>query len=170
MTTLRLLGVDDAEQLEQAFADPAFPGAYQFFGFRDRGGIRRRIVEGTTLRDDGGMLAIATDNGGLVGWVSWQHRQWGPPPYSFSWMLGIMLLPECRGQGHGSAAQRQIADYLFAHTTMERVEASTASENVAEQRALERAGFTREGVMRRAQWRDGSWQDEVLFSKLRGEP
>jgi RimJ/RimL family protein N-acetyltransferase len=71
--------------------------------------------------------------------------------------------------GHGSAAQRMLAGYLFATTPVNRVEASTDVENIAEQKALERAGFTREGVLRGAQFRDGGWHDLVGYARLRDD-
>jgi RimJ/RimL family protein N-acetyltransferase len=52
---------------------------------------------------------------------------------------------------------------------VQRVEASTDVENVAEQRSLEKAGYQREGVLRRAQYRAGDWHDLVVYSVLRGE-
>jgi [ribosomal protein S5]-alanine N-acetyltransferase len=48
-----------------------------------------------------------------------------------------------------------------------RIEASTRSDNLAEQRALDKAGFTREGMLRVAQFHDGAWRDLVLFSLVR---
>jgi RimJ/RimL family protein N-acetyltransferase len=60
--------------------------------------------------------------------------------------------------------------YLFAHTTVHRIEAVTDAGNIGEQRALEKAGFTREGVMRGISWRDGAWRDNVLYSILRTDP
>jgi RimJ/RimL family protein N-acetyltransferase len=77
--------------------------------------------------------------------------------------------PEARGRGAGTAAQRLLVRYLFAHTQVARVEAATEVENIAERRALEKAGFTREGVMRGYSFRDGHWRDMVLYSVLRGE-
>ena len=85
------------------------------------------------------------------------------------WSVGISLLPAARGRGAGSRAQRLLADYLFLHTTVNRVEASTDIDNVAEQRSLEKAGFTREGVLRGWQWRQGAWRDMVMYSRLRGD-
>jgi RimJ/RimL family protein N-acetyltransferase len=79
------------------------------------------------------------------------------------------MRPEQRGRGYGSGAQRAAAEYLFAHTPVARVEASTEADNVAERRALLRAGFTEEGVLRRAVFRDGSYRDMVMFSMLREE-
>ena len=62
-----------------------------------------------------------------------------------------------------------MADYLLANTTAMRIEASTRSDNLAEQRALDKAGFTREGVLRAAQFQDGAWRDLVLFSLVRSD-
>jgi RimJ/RimL family protein N-acetyltransferase len=78
-------------------------------------------------------------------------------------------VPEARGTGVGTEAQRQLVRYLFAHTAVPRIEADTEVGNIAEQRALEKAGFTREGVLRSVVFRDGSWRDLVRYSILRGE-
>ena len=88
---------------------------------------------------------------------------------SAAWNIGITVLPEHRGRGHGSLAQRLLARHLFATTPANRVEACTDIENIAEQRALERAGFYREAVLRQAQWRNGGWHDLVLYSVLRSD-
>lgn len=71
------------------------------------------------------------------------------------------MLPEARGRGYGTQAHRLLARYLFAHTPVHRVEASTEVGNVAEQRTLEKAGFTREGVTRGVGWRDGAWRHRL---------
>jgi RimJ/RimL family protein N-acetyltransferase len=101
--------------------------------------------------------------------VSWHAVHHGPPPASRCWNIGITLSPEWRGHGHGTEAQRLLAEHLFATTPAERVEASTDVANAAERRALERAGFTFEGVLRRAQFRAGTWHDLALYSCIRGE-
>ena len=62
-----------------------------------------------------------------------------------------------------------LARYLFAHTQVNRIEATTEITNVAEQRALERAGFTREGILRGTTFRQGRWHDQVIYSVLRDE-
>jgi RimJ/RimL family protein N-acetyltransferase len=84
--------------------------------------------------------------------------------------MGIGLLPQARGQGSGTEAHRLVVRYLFAHTTVHRIEAVTEAGNIAEQKALEKAGFAREGVRRGSLWRDGAWRDEVLYSVLRTDP
>ena len=94
---------------------------------------------------------------------------YGPNAESDAWNIGIALIPEARGRGHGTEAQARLADYLFANTTVNRVEAQTDTENVAEQRALEKAGFRREGVARGSQFRAGAYHDLVSYSMLRGD-
>jgi RimJ/RimL family protein N-acetyltransferase len=83
--------------------------------------------------------------------------------------MRITLLPEARGQGVGTEAQRQLVRYLFAHALVMRIEADTESGNIAEQRALEKAGFTREGILRSVAYRDGRWRDGVRYSVLCGD-
>ena len=85
-------------------------------------------------------------------------------------MLGIDLLPDARGKGYGAEAQRLFADWLFANTPANRVEAQTDVDNVAEARSLERAGFTREGILRGAQFRAGAYHDLIVYSRLRSDP
>jgi RimJ/RimL family protein N-acetyltransferase len=85
-------------------------------------------------------------------------------------MVGIELLPEARGQGFGAEAQRALADWLFETTSVNRVQAETDIENLAEARSLEKAGFTRDGVLRGAQFRAGAYHDLVVYSRLRSDP
>lgn len=164
---LRPLTPHDVPRIE-AGADPE-TDSFNFAGFADRGWLGAAVAESRTLRDDGGRLAVTADDGALLGDVQWRQIRTGPSTHSWCWGIGITLLPEQRGKGYGAAAQRALAAYLFATTPVERVEADTDVDNVAEQRALEKAGFRREGVLRRAQWRAGGWHDTVLYSVLRGE-
>ena len=59
--------------------------------------------------------------------------------------------------------------YLFTHTAIHRIEASTQPDNAAERRALRKIGIKEEGVLRGAEFRDGDWHDIVFFGLLRGE-
>jgi RimJ/RimL family protein N-acetyltransferase len=114
-------------------------------------------------------LLLVEADGEPVGVVSWHRTHYGPNAGSLAWNVGIGLAAAARGRGIGSAAQRLLAQHLFATTAIDRVEASTDIENVAEQRALEKAGFTREGVLRSAQARRDGRHDIVSYSVLRGE-
>lgn len=118
--------------------------------------------------DADGALAVEVD-GVFAGTVSWHWVQWGPTAPSRSPLVGVWLRRQARGRGIGTAAQRDLVGLFFRHTTVNRVEAHTDVDNVAEQRALEKAGFTREGVIRGAHWRDGAYRDGPLYSILRSE-
>ncbi|MGW4381455.1 GNAT family N-acetyltransferase [Kitasatospora sp. NPDC004531] len=164
--TLRPLTAEDVDLFERELAGPEGVGPYQWFGYRSADGIRRRFAENGLLGADSGVLAVA-EAGRTVGRVEWFAASWGRPETSACWSLGIGLLPSAQGRGIGTRAQQLLADYLFAHTRAERLQAWTDFANLAEQRALEKAGFTREGVLRSAQWRGGRWHDQVIYSLLR---
>lgn len=137
--------------------------------FDDFGPANRKEPRPVRLDGDGG-LAVIADDGQLAGDVSWHWTQWGPTAGSRCPMIGIWLRPEYRGRGIGPAAQAQVVELFFRHTTVNRVEAHTDVGNVAEQHALESAGFRREGVTRGAQWRDGAYHDGILYAVLRDDP
>lgn len=105
----------------------------------------------------------------FAGWVSWWVVLHGPQYPCQAWMVGIALRPEHRGRGVGMIAQRLLVDHLFATTDLDRVEAETDVDNIAERRALERAGFASEGVVRGAQLRGGVRRDLVRYAVLRAD-
>ena len=153
--------------LEQFMLDPEAAGTFSWFGWTDPGRMRRRWAENGMLSVDGGQLMVASGTEPL-GFVAW--RRIVTVPQSSYWNIGIQLLPRAQGRGVGTQAQRLLARYLFAHTTVHRIWAGTDVGNAAEQRALEKAGFTREGVTRAMGWRDGAWRDGVVYSLLRTDP
>jgi RimJ/RimL family protein N-acetyltransferase len=103
-----------------------------------------------------------------VGTMSWIPVYYGPTVGCRAWSIGIGLVEAWRGRGIGTVAQRDLADHLLRTTEVERIEASTDVENIAEQRSLEKAGYIREGVTRSAQWRaDGRHHDLVVYSRIR---
>ena len=91
----------------------------------------------------------------------------GPNEASRALNIGLSLIPDARGRGHGTEAQQLLVRLLFRLFEVHRIEASTDVENIAEQRSLEKAGFTREGILRRAQCRAGAYHDLVSYSILR---
>ncbi len=164
---LRPASVDDLAELEKRFLSNGAAGEYQWFGHRSSSALRRRFDEDGLLGPDGGELIVVAGDGAFAGQINWFKSFWGPPEQSWCWTIGVTISEECRGKGIGTAAQRLIVEHLFAHTRVERIQAFTDIENVAEQRILEKVGFTREGVIRSAQWREGGWHDQVLYSILR---
>lgn len=115
------------------------------------------------------LSVLDAETGALLGGVSWHAVDYGGTVSSSAWNIGIALLPEARGRGAGTLAQRMLVDHLFATTELDRIEASTDVDNLAEQRALEKAGFRREGVLRGAQLRGGIRRDLVHYGLVRGD-
>ncbi|MET9079813.1 GNAT family protein [Streptomyces sp. NPDC004232] len=162
---LRPVREEDLPVLESFLTDPEAAGPFQWYGWSDPGRWRRRWAEDGLLTDEGGQLVVDT-GGGALGFVAWRRTSAGRTPY---WNVGAQLRPEARGRGIGTAAQRLLVGYLFAHSPVVRLEADTETGNIAEQRSLEKAGFTREGVMRAVGFRDGQWRDAVRYAVIRGD-
>lgn len=167
--TLRPVAVSDLDQLEAWERDPDSSGEFNWFGLHASGRRARAFAETGLLTDERGTLLIQTKEGEIAGNLTYHSVRHGPGEHNRGFQIGIALSPAYRGQGYGVEAQRALAAYLFATYPVERIEAETDVENIAEQRALARAGFTREGILRRAQWRNGGWHDLVMYSKLRSE-
>lgn len=167
--TLRPVTEDDLPVLERFAVDSEASGGWNWFGWRAPGQVRQRFAEDGYLGQEGGTLVVVADGETAVGSVGWRAVDYGPGGASRCWNIGVTLLPGWRGRGIGTAAQRLLAGELFATTLVERVEASTDVENLAERRSLEKAGFTYEGTLRRAQFRGGAWRDMAVYSLLRAE-
>lgn len=108
-------------------------------------------------------------SGSFAGDVSYKDRSPGVSKGAI-YEIGIALLPEHRGHGVGTTAQRLLVEYLFDNTPAHRLEANTEVDNVAEQRALEKVGFEREGVRRAIHFRAGAWRDAIAYALLRDPP
>ncbi|HXM54029.1 MAG TPA: GNAT family protein [Candidatus Dormibacteraeota bacterium] len=147
-------------------ADVALINRWPTSEFNDFGPVPADWMLNTAI---GRAVVIRNEDDAIIGRVSWHRVHYGPNPESAAWNIGIELLPEARGRGCGSEAQRLLAHYLFATTPLHRVEAVTDVDNAAELRALASAGFRREGVLRGAQFRALHLRDVVICSVLRGE-
>lgn len=166
---LRPVTTDDLVTLEHWYSDPTFGGEFNSFSLYRPGKLAKDFGEDGFLAHEHALLLIASKDGAPVGDISYRQVILGPGPHNRVYEIGITVVADYRGRGYGSAAQQLLAAYLFASYPIVRVQATTDSENIAEQRALERAGFTREGILRQAQFRAGAWHDLVIYSKLRGE-
>lgn len=165
---VRLRPADEADVgfLRHLFQAPECIGEFEWTGWRDPHDWRRRWEENGLLGQDSGVFLVVL-GGERLGLVNYRRQAAGPTGHH--WEIGAALVPEARGRGHGTHAQRLLTRYLFAHTPVNRIEAWTETGNVAEQRSLEKAGFTREGVLRGSFWRDGAWRDSVLYGILRDD-
>ena len=165
---LRPIEEADLDSLRRLDVDPGSRGPYLSSGFRSPHARRRRWEEDGWLGADSARLAMVLPDGTLAGIVSWRTIKTGGPDGGCL-DIGALLFPEYRGKGLGTAAQQLLAEYLFATTLANRLQAITDVENLAEQKALERAGFRREGVLRGLAFIGGRWRDGVLYARLRND-
>jgi [ribosomal protein S5]-alanine N-acetyltransferase len=158
----------DLDALGRIDTDPAVSEPFEWRGFRDSRARRQRWEEDAYLGSEDSLLVVTLPGDTLVGIVVWKWIPTSGPRGCAE--IGILLFPEHRGKGLGTAAQRLLADYLFSTTLANRLEAITEIDNVAEQRALENAGFVREGVLRGRGFVRGQWRDGVMYTRLRDDP
>jgi RimJ/RimL family protein N-acetyltransferase len=74
-----------------------------------------------------------------------------------------------RGKGYGREAVRLLVDYLFAHTHVQRVGATSDVSNDASQGLLRSLGFREEGTLVGALFHHAGWHDVVIYGKTRTE-
>jgi [ribosomal protein S5]-alanine N-acetyltransferase len=163
---LRPVVEDDLIMIRRFAVEPDLMGL-DWNGFRDAAAPARRFAIDGYLSTDNSRLMIEVESGEAVGFIDWTA---GTFVRERHWEIGIVLLPEWRGRGIGSRAQVLLCDYLFSHTSVQRIQAGTHPENVAEQKALEKAGFKLDGVIRATDFRDGQWRDVWMYSRLRSDP
>jgi ribosomal-protein-alanine N-acetyltransferase len=85
--------------------------------------------------------------------------------------VGFWLLPEGRRRGYATRAVRLIAAWVFATSSVVRLQLWTEPENTLSQAVAERSGFVREGVLRSFRThRDGRRFDAVFYSRLPSDP
>ena len=168
---LRDVQLADADLFDRIQGTEKSDGGFNDFGVPYTP-IDRGVLEKGPLRNErnGVMFVERIEDGQVVGTIGWHKVRYGPGERSEAWNFGIDILPDQRGRGYGTEAQRLVAAYLFRTTQANRVEASTDVENLPEQRSLEKAGFVREGVQRGAQFRAGAFHDLVTYAKVRGDP
>jgi RimJ/RimL family protein N-acetyltransferase len=165
---LRPVVEDDLPMFRRLATEPGLIGL-DWAGFRDAQAPARRYATDSYLGPDDGRLVVDVDPATeAAGFVSWHAGSYGGA--GKHWTIGIALLPQWRGRGIGWRAQAMLCDYLFEHTPVQRIEAGTHPENIAEQKALEKAGFQLEGKIRAAEFRAGGWRDGYLYSRLRHDP
>ncbi|GAA3259200.1 GNAT family N-acetyltransferase [Dactylosporangium siamense] len=158
----------DLDMFRRFGSEPGLIGL-DWAGFRDAHGPARQFAHDGFLGADYGRLMVEVEPDGVAaGFVSYvAGRYGGPVGY---WEIGIALLPQWRGRGLGWRAQAMLCDHLFAHSPVQRIQAGTHPENIAEQKSLEKAGFLLEGIVRACEFRAGQWRDGYLYSRLRTDP
>jgi RimJ/RimL family protein N-acetyltransferase len=85
--------------------------------------------------------------------------------------IGYWTVPAARGRGVAGRAVDAVCSWAFPALQLDRIELFHAVENVASGRVAEKAGFTCEGRLRRShRYGDGVRHDELLWSRLAGDP
>ncbi|MEV0567280.1 GNAT family protein [Dactylosporangium sp. NPDC050588] len=170
MSAIRLRPVTESDlaMFHRFATEPGLIGL-DWSGYRDPHAADRRFALDGYLGPGSGRLMVEADPDGVAaGFVSYVAGKYsGPIGY---WEIGIALLPQWRGRGLGWRAQAMLCDHLFAHSPVQRIQAGTHPENIAEQKSLEKAGFTLDGIVRACEFRAGRWHDGYLYSRLRTDP
>ncbi|HEY6408292.1 MAG TPA: GNAT family protein [Ktedonobacteraceae bacterium] len=81
--------------------------------------------------------------------------------------VGYRLGKQYWGNGYATEALRAVLAYLFEQTTVNRISASTWSENTASARVLEKAGMRFEGLARQRRFAKGAFRDVKFYAILR---
>ena len=171
---LRPVQPSDLSWMASMASDPVAVGEHNWGGEpRDPAAVeeslRSDFVRDGMIAEGDGSLVVDLNSDTPIGTVSWRTERWGPSLASQCPAFGIALLPQYRGRGFGTEAQRHLIDYLFETTPAHRIQSDTAVDNPAEQASLRKAGLTVEGTVREAEYRDGDYHDHILFSILRSE-
>lgn len=82
--------------------------------------------------------------------------------------VGYRLHPDWWGQGIVSEALRHAVDFVFAHTELQRLEATADVRNTGSLRVLEKCGFVREGTVRQGKM-VSVYCDYAIYGLLRSD-
>jgi [ribosomal protein S5]-alanine N-acetyltransferase len=98
-----------------------------------------------------------------VGWITLVVHSWDHGLGE----CGYALSTPYQGRGIMTRALGLLVEDLFRHTSLYRLEARCATENLASQGVLEKLGFQREGTLRGYFQLNGARVDNVLFGLTR---
>jgi ribosomal-protein-alanine N-acetyltransferase len=161
---LRAFVEADLPFLDRLGTDRHALGEFEWPGFTDPRSFRRRWEEDGYVSAESAAVAVAGPDDVAMGIATWKARGF---PVGVTYEIGIAIMPEHRGHGTGTTAQRLLVEYLFEHTTANRLEALTNDANVGEQKALERLGFAREGLMPGRSFLHGKYVGVLIYGLLR---
>jgi RimJ/RimL family protein N-acetyltransferase len=127
--------------------------------------LPKQIAQSPTLERDGFVSLAVEHDGRLIGDIQARAPKQAYPPGVCE--IGISLFPDARGKGFGREAVKLFTALLF-DSGMERVQASTALDNVAMRRVLELVGYEFEGTLRSFMPSDGGARDDyALYAVVR---
>jgi [ribosomal protein S5]-alanine N-acetyltransferase len=118
------------------------------------------------IADDQQRFAILDDDGAVAGLVSLTGIQRGAFE---SAMISYFVDAARSGRGLATRAVAEAMRFAFDDLGLHRLEAGTATTNVASQRVLEHNRFTRVGLLRKHLRLAGVWTDHYLWERIRGD-
>lgn len=140
-------------------SSPAVYGSYQGFRFTSQNALLNAFQEDGFWSEEDGILLVED-----------RHESVGLAQVTFVReglvRVGLILLPDNRGVGIGTAALGMLRDYLCENYPIARIEADTDVENVAGQRILENNGFVCEGTLRSYRFYGGAYHDSYVYSYI----
>ena len=152
--------IEDTELEFVSFcSSPMVYGTYQRFRFTTQNALLNAYQEDGFWSADGGILLVE-DQGEAVGIAQITFVREGLV------RVGLILLPDNRGAGIGTAVLGMLRDYLCENYPIARIEADTDVENIAGQRILENNGFACEGTLRAYRFYGGAYHDSYLYSYI----
>jgi RimJ/RimL family protein N-acetyltransferase len=107
-------------------------------------------------------FAIIAD-GKYVGGCGINHINWMDRTAN----LGYWVRTPVTRRGVATMAAREVINWAFAETTLNRIEIVSACKNIASQRVAEKLGADRDAVLRKRTLVNGQASDAILFSVIR---
>ena len=83
--------------------------------------------------------------------------------------LGMIVLPEARRSGVGTAVHDLALDLAFKRLGLHRLAASVREENEVIWRGMEKRGWTYCGFLRECQFDEGEWKHRKLYERINPE-
>lgn len=109
---------------------------------------------------------VCMAKGDVIGWCDIiPHER---PIHAHCGVLGIGLLPQFRGAGHGSSLMAATLN-AAERRGLKRIELTVHASNLHAVALYEKCGFQREGVMRDAICIDGRYEDCIMMAYLMGK-
>ncbi len=163
---LRPFGLSDVDRIRSVvesgvrFLPPGAPGHLASVSQWLANGVHELQRSGQGIH-----LAMTDGNGLIVGAISLFKTAWGAGTTE----VGYGVHPLHRGRGFATEALRGLVAYVFAETTLRRVDLTANLDNLPSLHVARKAGFTWEGVLRAAVLEDDGPHDLVIFGMLRDD-
>ncbi len=161
---IRALDKADLTEVAEYLAEPQLVGLTGLDGDRGLTLSVDDITDGVEKwrTAEHGLIRVIEVEGDVVGHV--RSGWWWD---AFTPWVDVVVKPERRNLGYGTAAGRWILHHLFTNTPAHVVHASTPDWNDDGLRFTDRLGFERAGALRRVGIRAGRYVDSVEFELLR---